>query len=1672
MLISGADSSVMHSGKLFRFTGYTLLALLGLLAALVGFLLSPPGEAFVTGQVNAFLKKNIRSPAHIGRISYGIPDYIQLDGVDFRSPNGDTLLIGRRMRIDIDMWGLLQNRFDINQVELDGIRLNIRRTLPDTAFNFQHIVNAFMADEKPTARPDTASAPMDMKLAGLTLNDVRIRYTDDVLGTSVRAYVDTLRAEFTAFNPDLSRYHLRHTYVSGLGVFVKTYPAARPPQPDTGPAADTLDLQLGHWQANRLAWEVQAGQQGLFTKGLVGHLLADIRAFSLGQERLDARRFELNHADVQVALSPQKNSRQTAGPEQVAGDPAAGWKITGQQVRLLDSHVQYDDNGQRPQPRGMDYAHLDISGLGLEVENLVYSPTVFGGRLRNGAFREKSGFSLSLLSGDVLYSDKSLVLSGLQIRTPQTLLRDRLRLVYPATAAFSQAPDRVAVDARLLQSRLAFRDVLLLVPSLHDTPPFAANPNEVLTLDGTVTGTLDNLIFNNLTASMQQSGLRLRARGSLQHLTDPAHLQLNLGIDELQGSRAALLGFLPKNTLPDNINLPPGFTAKGQLHGPLDALDLDLELQTDWGRASFDGLLKGYVSGKNQVTAGRLKLQDFDAQKWVRDSLNVGKITGEATVELYGLDPKTMRGTFDVALQQAAFNGYTYRQVQATGNLAGGVADVQARSDDPNARLSLDTKIGFTGPYPSLQGTISLTEIDLQKLNFYQEPLVVRGDISLDMASTDPEQPLGTLRASRASVTLNGRMYPIDSLYLHSVTQGDEKVITLTLPFLRARVAGRYPYTKLYDIVMSDLNRYFEIKQLAYTPIVPPYDFDVAVQLRDDPLLRAFVPELTRLDPVLLKAHLDSKLDTTLIVSLQTGVIEYDSMLVSRVSLRAAGRGEALQLNGVMGPAEGGGLRLSKTVLAATAAHNRLAFNVAAKDSVGGDRHGLAGVLSTDTEGLYRVQLNRQGLLTSYKHWYADTAGALTFGKNYLRADDFRISTDSQYVSLQSTEAGGASPIRLEARKIDLSELVQLVNQDTTLVDGRFDGNMLIREPLGSPYVEGSAAVSGLAVYGRPLGDLVAGFDNADNDQITVEAHLSGQGNDANLTGYYSISKASPGMDLLLNLERLNARTIEAFSFGQIRRSTGELAGQLTIRGTTASPEVRGSVRFDSLRFNIAQNNATYAIDHETLQIGNSQLTFSNFTIRDSLNQQLVTNGTVNFSNLSNVGYSLGISARDFLVLNASRKDNDYVYGRGRVTASLNLRGSGSSLPSVNGAVKVSDDSDITFIMPDNQDASAEADQTVIFIDHSDSLSLHRYLYVKRDSSQKISFDNQAFSEINLNVEVNDKSKTTIIIDELNGDYLEARGTALLNVSISPTGDLGVVGRYDVTSGKYALNQVIRREFDIQKGGYIQWTGDPLRASLSLAALYSTTAVPADLVANQTSGTLGSQYRQRIPFNVVMNMKGTLNAPEISFDIQVPETGFIASRTVVNDVNDRLAVLRSSPAEMNKQVFALLVLNGFLSETSNDFLSNLNAEEIARSSVSKILTEQLNRMASDIVKGVDLNFALNSSSSAYGTGSGSSRTDLNIGLSKSLMQGRLTISVGRNFVLENTTGINRNPNEIFDNVSVNYNLTRDGRYMLRAYRRNEYQTTTTIEGYVVENGLSFIVTADYDALREIFRRDK
>ena len=607
--------------------------------------------------------------------------------------------------------------------------------------------------------------------------------------------------------------------------------------------------------------------------------------------------------------------------------------------------------------------------------------------------------------------------------------------------------------------------------------------------------------------------------------------------------------------------------------------------------------------------------------------------------------------------------------------------------------------------------------------------------------------------------------------------------------------------------------------------------------------------------------------------------------------------------------------------------------------------------------------------------------------------------------------------------------------------------------------------VSDLFVYGSPVGNLAIKVNNQTSKSLNANIALSGNNNDVKITGTYNTSASA--FDLDLNINQLQMQTLQGFTMNAIEETEGYLSGKLDIMGTTENPNILGNVKFNNVGMLIAKTGSDFRKMNDEIEFTSRGIEFDDFKINDKTGNSMTIDGQVLTQNYRDFAFNLDAKARDFKVVNSEKSNDAMMYGILAIDADLDIRGD-LDLPKVDGRLAVTDETNFTFVLPQSSPTLQEREGIVEFIDQ-DQVAMNKT--IKTDSLDAQS-DIKGM-DVSVNIEVNKEAKISLIIDKANGDFVELQGEAELTGGIDPSGKTTLVGVYEVEKGGYELSvSMLKRRFDIEKGSTITWTGEPTTANLNITAVYKTKAAPIDLVEQQMAGTTAAemnQYKQQIPFNTLLKLNGELLKPEITFDITMEDSNPGVPTAVLDNTKAKLNQIRQDQNDMNKQVFALLLLNRFIGENPFQSEGGLSTSTLVMQSVSKILSQQLNNLASDLIQGVDLNFDLQSSED-YSSGARNERTDLNVGISKKLLNDRLKVSVGSNFGVMGDARQNEQMTNIAGDVTLDYMISRDGRYMLRAYRKNEYQIA--LQGQIVETGLGFVITLDYDKFKEIFEKSK
>ena len=788
---------------------------------------------------------------------------------------------------------------------------------------------------------------------------------------------------------------------------------------------------------------------------------------------------------------------------------------------------------------------------------------------------------------------------------------------------------------------------------------------------------------------------------------------------------------------------------------------------------------------------------------------------------------------------------------------------------------------------------------------------------------------------------------------------------------------------------MNTINQYYQFQnKTVEEDISPSQYFDFRGKIKNDDLIRKFVPELTSFQTINLYGAYNADTRKVTVYG-SVPQLQYRAYQLNDIKLSAGNDEENLNYSVTLNQLDSEQFRLANIVLDGFIANNVIDYNLLVKNEDNEVRYKIAGNVATAND-LIDVTLKQDGLVLNYDTWTVTPDNKLTVYPTGVVAENLQLSNNNSSVFVASETNDPLSPLNLKFQNFKIESLTEIIRKDSLLAEGTINGEAQLRNLTNDLRLTASLNIKDLKVFGNAIGTIDAEVANETAGLYNVTMQLSGFNNDMLVMGSYNTSASSFNANVTVNT--LQMASIQGFSMGQLRDAKGYISGKLTVSGTTNAPEILGNLKFNNAGFGITQLNSTFQNMNDEILFTQRGIEFNRFVINDTDNNALTLSGAVLTQTYSDFNFDLNINARNFKVVNSTKTENQILYGIMAINASIGIKGD-LNLPKVDGTITVTDNTDFTFVLPQSSPALQEREGIIEFVDQ-DQLALADTLKETETLDQTISG-----LDVNLNIEIDKEAMLSIIIDKANGDFIKLQGEAELTGGIDPSGKTTLLGRYEVNEGAYEMSvSLLKRRFEIQEGSSITWTGEPMKADVDITAIYKTKAAPLDLVQQQVDGDENMNlYKQRIPFNTLLKMSGELLKPVITFDIEIDGNNPGVSSDVTSMVESKLSQLRTEQSEMNKQVFALLLLNRFVGENPFESSTGMSAESLARQSVSRMLSEQLNNLAADLIEGVELNFDLESSDDY--TRTRENRTDLNVGVSKRLLNDRLKVSVGSNFLV-------------------------------------------------------------------------
>ncbi len=1655
----------INKRKLFRRFVITIISILVLIVLLILSLRLPAVQNFVKDKLVVYLEKKIKTKVSLERVYIGFPNSLVMENLYLKGQNIDTLLAVKKLDVGLNMMKLIKSTADITSVDLEGARANVVRK-PDGTFNFDYILDAFATTDK----QESPSKPFIISLDKIKLKDIGITFDDQQSRNDISLYFKSFDTRVKTFDLQNNSYAVNDINLDGLKLKLKqdlVEEVSKKVEKKVDSLNNKKPMQIGLRGVKLTNFDIDYGDDNTrtFAKVLFKELSTRVNKLDLENNAYDVDNIFLSGANINANLYlPAKN----ANPENDEKPDSSNTSEQEKALNLLlgklvlnDVKVAYNNTAIAPTRQGMDFNHLNFSKLNVEVRKFKMQNNTFAGSVNSAEIQEARGLDIREFNTDFVYNEKQAYLKDLYLETSRTILRDEVVLNYNSIEQLSSNLGAVKISANIKNSKIGFADILNLAPKLRNTAPFNRYPNAILNVNANVKGNVNDLVINNLKVSGIDQ-LRVAASGTIKNATNPDNLYYDLRIAELSSSSKTIYNLVPKNTIPSNIALPSNMSIKGTAKGTTKIVDANLNLYSTSGNASV--VAKVDMRRKNRELYDiKANLQGLQIGRIIKNK-EIGAVSAQIYAKGESFDFKNANVDLKGHVASAVYKGYRYQNMNLTGKMRRGAYNIILNSKDPNANMQLTASGIYNEKNPTVKVNGNILKLDLNRLGFYKDQMILAGKIDGDFTNLDPDHLNGYLNLKDFAFSDTKEIYPVQEINLRASSTADSTNIIFNSQIADVELRGKYRLTQIFGALSQTINQYYQYqKPVKNQKIEAGQFFTFNAKIKNDDLIRKFVPELKSFQTINLTGNYDADAQK-IEVNGQIPQVLYGENSIENATLQVTNENQALQYNLNVAALKSSSFALNKVNIGGDIADNIINYNITTKDAKDATQFLIAGNAKSMND-ITEISLNPDGLKLNYTDWAVAEGNKIQFSSRGILADNFRLSNGGSEILVQSESQSPNSPLNVSLKDFKIETITELIKKDTLLARGNINGTAQLRDVTKNMTFTSDLNISDLIVYENPVGNLAVKVNNTSPNILNANIALSGNNNDVKILGDYNTSSST--FDLNMAINQLQMKSVQGFSMNAITNTEGYISGNLKITGTTAQPNILGKVKFNNAGLEIAKTGSDFRKLNDEIDFTSRGIEFNNFKINDRDGNSMNIDGQVLTQTYRDFAFNLDLNAKDFKVVNSEKSNEAIMYGILSIDAALQVRGN-LDLPKVDGRLSVADDTDFTFVLPQSSPTLQEREGIVEFIDQ-DQVALNKT--IKADSLNSQS--RIKGMDVNVNIELSKEAKLSLLIDKANGDFVKLQGEAELTGGIDPSGKTTLVGVYEVESGSYEMTvSVLKRKFDIQKGSTITWTGEPTTANLDITAVYKTETAPIDLVQQQISGEDAStlnQFKQRIPFNTLLKMKGELLKPVITFDITTDEKNNAVSSNVTDVVDQKLAQLRTQESEMNKQVFALLLLNRFIGENPFESGAGLSGEMMARQSVSKILSQQLNNLASDLIKGVDLNFDLESSED-YSTGTQNTRTDLNVDISKKLLNDRLKVSVGSNFGLEGEARQNENMTNIAGDVTVDYSLSKDGRYMLRAYRKNEYQVA--LQGQIVETGLGFIITLDYDKFRDIFQRSR
>ncbi|MBN2747530.1 MAG: translocation/assembly module TamB domain-containing protein, partial [Bacteroidales bacterium] len=1380
---------------------------------------------------------------------------------------------------------------------------------------------------------------------------------------------------------------------------------------------ENLEVNDQHNQPLLKAGKIKAGYQSFSRKN--GSIV--LRDVALSDFLFAIRMYSGEHdLNLQFLIDYFASTDDTTSSEPMA------FMIT--EVELRNGRFIYDIEDKTRVESGMDYNHLDLDSIFAEIENFRLDSNMYFAKIQHLSANEISGFKLTDFKADIKTGSNGSTLNNLELSTDTSFVKMNLALEYSRWPNWLDFIDSVSLNAQIDSINLSLNDLVPFSTSL-------ANSNIRVAANGEVKGPVSNLKLRNFSFSSNQN-TRFFGRANISGLPSIEKTFFDVKMNEFVTNtvdiESVILPGGERIDLPDNLRSLQTMSIKGRFTGFYNDFVSNATFQTGLGNITTDILIKPLNTSKKIAYNGSMKLFNFNIGALISVP-NIDQLTLNGVFDGQGIDMDAA-AIVDVKIPNIRIGGFTYKNSVIEGKLANRIVNGFVSSADSSFSLTIDGYYNFADTLPVYRFSANVQNARINRLMLsHSDSLgVISGKIAVDALGNNADNLQGQIKIDSLYYYLKNRTYVGDSVLVMATGSNDNRSLVLNSKYVDGLIEGQFRFAdldKIYYYLMENFlpatfnNESAEAKLSSIKNLDFVYDFNFK---NTSDLFSIFYPDIYLANQSKLNGFFDAEKDSLSLDFISEKIV-YQSASLDNFSLKLANKRDTFQIE----------TSANKFYLSKGFFYDSLVFNpMIYRDSIQvllslGKENNTSNKIFANfglrVDGLddIKASFHDLSLWVNDTNWVVDQTNSFHYGNHFLKVDDFYLQSGLNSLTINGLISDNPDDkLYIDFMNFDLSFFNFYLNQYFVDFKGKLSGKLAVWDLWKNLNYSAEFGIDGFMFNNTLLGQAkISSFWNELRNGIAINMAtelrgISGNKDLVEISGYLFPEKEEDNLDLRVYLDDFPVESMQPFLSSFASEIKGTASGKLNVSGTFAKPLLAGKLKTNIPKLVVDYTKTTYAFQDE-IEFTHNYLGITDGKVKDlQYKSGEEHSGKLNFKlfheSFQNMRLDFKVEPNRMDLLNTTKLDNELFYGNAVGTGSFAITGPLNDLY-FNIDIKPLKGSKIA--IPMSETASVENSEFITFIIRdSSSLALDE----EEEDDFAITMD--------MRFDMTPEATVQLVMDETVGDIITANGEGIIRINVDKQFNVNMYGSYTIDKGDYlfTMQNIINKRFVLDKGGTITWEGDLLDARVDLSAIYRTEAKLYDLLQMIDTSDI---YKRRSKVDCIINIGGSLAAPDVSFGINLPD------ETVETQEKVNMILYTSSGSSnmdiMNKNFISLLMLGKF--QAPSGFSQGVNPNALASNATEMLASQMsnwLNKMSDDIDIGLTWN-----------PGDEATSQEIAVALTYQAFNDRLLIDGKFGTGGESKTG--ESETRIVGDLNLEYAITKDKNLRARVFNRTNYDDPLT-----------------------------